>query len=487
MMLQTRSKQEAELDLPSKSGGLRRKVAFAVLGGSVGALFLAGPAGALLQEEAEAAYEMTTQDILDNTWILIAAVLVLFMQAGFALVETGLTRTKNASNIMMKNLMDMAIASIAFFVVGYGFAFGSDFGGFIGTDLFFLKGGDAYSGGLTTETFYFFQVAFAGAAATIASGAMAGRTKFWTYLVFSVVMSGFIYPVVVHFFWGGGLIADLQVGNAKFGDFAGSTIVHSAGGWAALMGAIFLGPRIGKYAKDGSPRAIPGHSMPLVITGVFILLVGWFGFNGGSELAADGAVPGIMVTTLLAAAAGAIGATALVTKLSGKPDVGMAGNGLLAGLVSITAGTGTITPIGAIITGFIGGLIVVVSVLALDRKGIDDPVGAVSVHGVCGVWGTLAVGLFAHHGDAFVDAAYPLEDGTEYTSSGLFYGGGINQLIVQIIGIVIVAVWVLATTGILFTVLKATLGLRVSREVEMEGLDIHEHGAPGYGLDASIG
>jgi len=274
---------------------------------------LTGPAGA---QDAEAVYEWTTQDILDNTWILVAAVLVLFMQAGFALVETGMTRTKNAGNIMMKNMMDLSLAGIGFFVVGYAIAFGgadSDIAGLVGTEGFFLEGLGDYAGGLSTETFFIFQVAFAGAAATIASGAMAERTKFWTYVVFAIVMTSLIYPVVVHMFWGGGLIADLQIGNAKFGDFAGSTIVHSAGGWAALMGALFLGPRIGKYDKEGNPRAIPGHSMPLAITGVFILFIGWFGFNGGSELAADEFVPGIFVTTFLAAAAGAIGATAAIT------------------------------------------------------------------------------------------------------------------------------------------------------------------------------
>ncbi len=443
--------------------------------------FFAGPAG------AQEGYEWTTQDILDNTWIVIAAALVLFMQAGFALVETGLTRSKNAGNIMMKNMMDMAVAGIAFYVVGYGFAYGSDSGSLIGTDLFFLKGGDDYAGGLSLETNYIFQVAFAGAAATIASGAMAERTKFWTYFIFSIVMTAFIYPVVVHMFWSGeGIISDLQIGNAKFGDFAGSTIVHSAGGWAALMGALFLGPRIGKYDKDGNPRAIPGHSMPLAITGVFILMIGWFGFNGGSELAADQFVPGIFVTTFLAACAGAFGSTAAITLYTKKPDVGMAGNGVLAGLVSITAGTGTITPFGSVIVGFLGGLLVVASVIFVDRRGIDDPVGAISVHGICGVWGTLAVGLFAVNGDAFVDAAFPLEDGTEYSASGLFYGGGINQLVVQLLGVLIVAAWVLVTTGILFSVLKATMGLRVSELEEREGLDVHEHGAPGYAADVTV-
>jgi len=376
--------------------------------------------------------------------------------------------------------MDMVVAGIAFFVIGYGLAFG-DGNAFFGTDSFFLKGTADFAGGYSTETFFVFQVAFAGAAATIASGAMAERTKFWAYVIFSLAMSGLIYPVVVHMFWGGGLIADLQIGNAKFGDFAGSTVVHSAGGWAALMGALFLGPRIGKYDKDGNPRGIPGHSMPLAITGVFILFIGWFGFNGGSELAADQFLAGIFLTTFLAACAGALGATLAITLISKKPDVGMAGNGLLAGLVSITAGTGTITPVGAIIVGFLGGLLVVAAVLFIDRRGIDDPVGAVSVHGVCGVWGTLAVGLFAVNGDAFVDAAFPLEDGTEYSASGLFYGGGINQLLVQLLGIVIVAAWVLVTSSIVFAALKATIGLRVSAQEEIEGLDVHEHGAPGYG------
>ncbi len=452
--------------------------------GAVSALLLgllAGPAG------AQEVYEWTTEDILSNIWILIAAVLVLFMQAGFALVETGMTRAKNAANIMMKNMMDLTVAGIGFFVVGYAIAFGGDdIGGMVGTEGFFLKGLGDYEGGLSTETFFIFQVAFAGAAATIASGAMAERTKFWTYFVFAIVMTSFIYPVVVHMFWGGGIIADLQIGNAKFGDFAGSTIVHSAGGWAALMGALFLGPRIGKYDKDGNPRAILGHSMPLAITGVFILFIGWFGFNGGSELAADEFVAGIFVTTFLAACAGALGATVAITAVTKKPDVGMAGNGILAGLVSITAGTGTITPVGAIITGFLGGLLVVASVIFIDRKGIDDPVGAISVHGVCGVWGTLAVGLFAVNGDAFVDAAFPLEDGTEYSASGLFYGGGINQLLVQASGVLIVAAWVLVTSGILFAVLKATMGLRVSEQEELEGLDVHEHGAPGYASDVSV-
>ncbi len=422
----------------------------------------------------------TVQFVLDNVFILIAAVLVLFMQAGFALVEAGLTRAKNVGNIMMKNMADLVVGVCAFYVVGYAIAFGADSAGLFGTSGFFLRGAEGV-GNLQMSTFFLFQVAFVGAAATIASGAMAERTKFSAYLIFSLAMSAFIYPVVVHMFWGGGLIADLQIGNAKFGDFAGSTIVHSAGGWAALMGAIFLGPRIGKYGKDGKPRAIPGHSIPLAITGVFILLIGWFGFNAGSELAADEYVTQIAVTTILAAAAGALTSGITIWLRSGFPDVAMVGNGLLAGLVSITAGCATMTNGGAIITGGIGGVLVVFAVLFIDKIGIDDPVGAVSVHGVCGVWGTLAVGLFATYGDAFVDAA--ATDENPYSPSGLLVGGNADQLIVQLLGVLIVAAWVIVTTGLVFAAMKHTIGIRVSRQEEIEGLDIHEHGAPGYGPD----
>ncbi|RMH77077.1 MAG: ammonium transporter, partial [Actinomyces sp.] len=297
------------------------------------------------------------------------------------------------------------------------------------------------------------------------------------YLIFSAVMTGLIYPVVVHAFWSGeGLIADLGIGGARFGDFAGSTIVHSAGGWAALMGALFLGPRIGRYGPDGRPRAIPGHSIPLAITGVFVLWFGWFGFNPGSELAADGVVMRAAVTTLLAGAAGGLAATVVVWLRDGVPDVGMIGNGVLAGLVGITAGTATMTPTGAVITGLVAGAIVVFSVAVLDRLRIDDPVGAVSVHGVCGVWGTLAVGLFAHYADGFVAT----------DDAGLFYGGGVEQLLVQAIGVVMVAAWVLAASGLTFWVLKRTIGLRVSEEDEIAGLDVSEHGSPGYGVEPGV-
>ena len=400
------------------------------------------------------------QVILDNIWVLVAAVLVIFMQAGFALVEAGLTRGKNVSNIMMKNMMDFCCGVLAFALVGFTIAFGS------GNDLFghtgWMLDPTRYDfGTLSLPTYFIFQVAFAATAATIVSGAMAERTKFKSYIVYSVFITALVYPVVVHWVWGGGWLANL---DTPFVDFAGSTIVHSVGGWAALMGAMILGPRIGKYGADGKPRAIPGHSVPFAIVGVFILLVGWFGFNPGSELAADGAVTAIAVTTVLAAAAGAVMSMITIWLLTGKPDVAMTGNGVLAGLVGITAGCAAVSNWGAVIIGGIAGVIVVFAVLFFDRIKIDDPVGAVSVHGVCGAWGTLAVGLFA-------------------TKGGLFYGDGADQLATQFIGVIAVFAFVTITTGLLFLALKHTIGLRVSPEEELEGLDVHEHGAPGYGIE----
>jgi ammonium transporter, Amt family len=400
------------------------------------------------------------QVILDNIWVLVAAVLVIFMQAGFALVEAGLTRGKNVSNIMMKNLMDFCCGVLAFALVGFTIAFGD------GNDLFghtgwMLDPARYDFGSLSLPTYFIFQVAFAATAATIVSGAMAERTKFKSYIVYSVFITALVYPVVVHWTWGGGWLTNL---DTPFVDFAGSTIVHSVGGWAALMGAMILGPRIGKYGPDGKPRAIPGHSVPFAIVGVFILLVGWFGFNPGSELAADMAVTAIAVTTVLAAAAGAVTSMITIWLLTGKPDVAMTGNGVLAGLVGITAGCAAVSNWGAVIIGGLAGIIVVFAVLFIDRIKIDDPVGAISVHGVCGAWGTLAVGLFA-------------------TEGGLFYGDGADQLVTQFIGVVAVFAFVTITTGLLFLALKHTIGLRVSAEEEVEGLDVHEHGAAGYGIE----
>ena len=416
-----------------------------------------------------------TQAILDNIWVFIAGCLVFFMQAGFALVEAGLTRAKNVVNIFAKNLSDAIIGVLAFFACGYAFAFGGD-AKLLGTEAFFLSGQNLEippEGGLSVATVFFFQVVFAATAVTITSGAMAERTKFRTYLIVSAVITGFIYPVVVHWTWGGGLIAQWEIGDAVYSDFAGSGVVHMTGGIAGLMGAIFLGPRIGKYGGDGRPRAIPGHNIPFVLLGVFILWLGWFGFNPGSELAADSFVITVAVNTLLAAAAGGLATMITIWVAKGKPDLAMISNGVLAGLVSITAPCGAVNPAGAVIIGAVGGMLVVGSVLFLDRIRVDDPVGAVSVHGTCGAWGVLSVGLFAQYDDAFLGRA----------DAGLFYGGGIDQLIMQLVLVVTITVWVAVTTGVLFFILKSTIGLRVSPEEEMEGLDVLEHGLSGYPAD----
>ena len=300
-------------------------------------------------------------------------------------------------------MADAVIGILAFFATGYAFAFGSGGSKWLGSGNFFLGGYDDYSafdGGLSPATTFFFQAVFAATAVTIASGAMAERTKFSAYLAFSLVMCAFIYPVVVHWTWGGGLIAQMSIGDAVYSDFAGSGIVHMVGGIAGLMGAMFLGPRIGKYSPDGTPRAIPGHNIPFAILGVFILWLGWFGFNPGSELAADQYVMSVAVNTMLAATAGALFSAVTIWLKAGKPDVAMVGNGALAGLVAITAPCGTVDPLPAALIGGIGGIIVVYSVYFFDKVKIDDPVGAVSVHGVCGIWGTLSIGLLKYD-DAF--------------------------------------------------------------------------------------
>jgi len=302
---------------------------------------------------------------------------------------------------------------------------------------------------------------------------MAERTKFSAYLVFSAIMCAFIYPVVVHWTWGGGLIARINIGDAVYSDFAGSGIVHMTGGVAAFMGALFLGPRIGKYDSNGNPRAIPGHSIPFAILGVFILWVGWFGFNPGSELIADEFVSTVAVNTMLAAAAGGLATTITIWMKTGKPDVAMIGNGVLAGLVAITAPVGAVTPLMSVVIGAIGGVIVVYSVFFFDKIKIDDPVGAVSVHGICGAWGLMSLGLFATYDDAFLGRQ----------DAGLFYGGGFNQLVVQGIMLVIIVAWVGTMTAALFAILKRTTGLRVTAEEEIEGLDVLEHGLSGYATD----
>ncbi len=393
-------------------------------------------------------------------WLVLTAALVFFMQAGFAMVEIGLTRAKSASNIIMKNLMDFAVGAIIYWAVGWAIMYG-------GLKEFFLMPDIPGKGALFQS--WMFQVVFAATAATIVSGAMAERTKFTAYLVYSLFISGLIYPVSGHWIWGDGWLSRLG-----FHDFAGSTVVHSVGGWAALTGAMILGARKGKYVKVGQEvavKAIPGHNMPLAALGVFILWFGWYGFNAGSTL--DGTssyIALVAVNTTLAGAAGAIGAMITSWFLFGKPDPSMSLNGALAGLVGITAGCLVASTTGAVIIGFIAGIIVVFSVRFIDHVlHIDDPVGAVSVHGICGVWGTLAVGLFA---------TGRREGVTDIR--GLFYGGGWHQLIVQFIGVAVVFFWVVATTVVLYMGLKWVTGLRVSEEDELLGLDISEHNAESY-------
>lgn len=437
--------------------------------GGATAIAVFAPAVALAQETDPDPIQ-TLQTTLDNVWILVAAVLVIFMQAGFALVEAGLTRAKNVSNIFMKNLMDFCVGAIVFFAVGYAIAFGGDvesgIGKFIGGGGWFLAGDDVFTyGNLDKFTFFTFQVAFAATAATIVSGAMAERTQFRAYVIYSAVISAVIYPIVVRWQWGSGWLFQL---DTPFHDFAGSSIVHMTGGIAAATGAYILGPRIGKYGADGKPRAIPGHSIPFAILGCFILLIGWYGFNPGSQLGADPVIGKIAVNTTLGGVAGAFIAMLVTWLKDGKPDVAMTGNGLLAGLVSVTAGCWVIDPIGGLIIGAIAGVLVVYAVSFFDRIKIDDPVGATSVHMVCGAFGTIAVGLFSN------------TEAEGLVAKGLFYGGGIDQLVSQFIGVIAIGAFVVVTTTLLFLGLKMTVGLRVTAEEEMEGLDVHEHGVPGY-------
>lgn len=439
------------------------------------AIALASPLVAFAEENEALDAVAKIQATIDNIWVLIAAVLVIFMQAGFALVEAGLTRAKNVANIFMKNLMDFCVGALLFFAIGYAIAFGGEMTGtgkFIGGDGWFLGGDGVFSyGTLDKFVFFTFQVAFAATAATIVSGAMAERTKFKSYVIYSAIISAIIYPVVVRWQWGGGWLFQL---DTPFHDFAGSALVHMTGGVAAIMGAAALGPRKGKYGADGKPRAIPGHNIAFTILGCFILLVGWFGFNPGSWLGADPIVGKIAFNTTLAGAAGAVIAMLVTWLKNGKPDVAMTGNGLLAGLVGVTAGCWVVNGLGAVIIGAIAGLLVVYSVIFWDRMRIDDPVGAISVHGVCGAFGTLAVGLFS------------ATEAEGIVKKGLFYGGGTDQLISQLVGVVAIGSFVAVTTGLLFLVMKKTIGLRVDEIEEIEGLDRHEHGVPGYVNDDMV-
>ncbi len=412
--------------------------------------------------------ELNAAFLANNLWLLIATILVIFMNAGFAMVEAGMCRSKNAVNILAKNLFVFALAVTSYWFIGYSLMYGGSvadgwlyFGG-----LFFdptVTADMVTDAGLVPTVDFLFQSAFAGTAATIVSGLVAERVKFGEFVVFAVVLTAFIYPIAGSWKWNGGWLDSLG-----FVDFAGSSIVHSVGAWAGLVGAMLLGPRIGKYS-DGKPQAMPGHNMAIATLGALVLWIGWYGFNPGSQLAMDQWVPYVAVTTTLAAAAGAIGATIVSTLTSGKPDLTMIINGILAGLVSITAGCGDMTLAGAWFAGLVGGIIVVFSVAALDAAEIDDPVGAFSVHGVCGVWGTVVIGLWgtAVQGDG--------------AGIGLFNGGGITLLLVQALGAAAYAIWTLVTCWIAWSVIGGLFGgIRVSEEEETQGLDIGEHGMEAY-------
>lgn len=417
--------------------------------------------------------------MVDTVWVLAAGFLVFLMNLGFGMLESGLTRSKNTVNILSKNLIVFAIASLSFYVLGWGLMFG-DGNSFFGTQGVWFVGGvdnspaieDAYVGvysainwaGVPLWAKFFFQLVFAATAATIVSGAVAERIKFHAFIVFSFVMVGIIYPIGGHWIWGGGWLADLGMF-----DFAGSTVVHSVGGWAALSGAIILGPRLGKYTRDGRISPIPGHSLSLATAGGFLLWFGWFGFNPGSAMAADfNDISRIAVTTNIAASASAFTATLAAWLIIGKPDLTMIINGALAGLVAITAPCAFVSVGSSLIIGAIAGVLVVASVLFFDRIKVDDPVGAISVHLVNGAFGTLAVGLFAQ--DLIPDT----------TGNGLFFGGGAGLLLAQLVGIVTVGIFAFGASAVVWLILKATMGIRVSEEEEIEGLDLGEHGITAY-------
>ena len=399
---------------------------------------------------------------VDTLWVLMTAFLVFFMQAGFGMVEAGFIRAKNTCNILTKNFLDFCMASLGFFIFGYAIMFGEG-NGFLGLKGWFLVGAKSGSD-IPLYAFWLFQAAFCGAAATIVAGGMAERMKFQAYLIYSFIISAFIYPIVGHWIWGGGWLS-----NLGFADFAGSTVVHAVGGFAALVGTVILKPRTGKYNPDGSVNAIAGHNIPLASLGVFILWFGWFGFNPGSTLSVgDGSlIARVAINTNLAAAAGGIAAMITVWRSFGKPDLSMAMNGALAGLVAITAPCAFVDPWAAIVIGAVGGVIVVLGVVFLDKHRIDDPVGAVPVHGFNGLWGTLAIGIFG-------------QESLGVAHNGLLYGGGLTQLGIQFLGVASAALFIVVTMGSLFKLIDATIGLRVTVEEEHRGLDIGEHGMESY-------
>jgi len=410
--------------------------------------------------------------IVDTLWVLFAAVLVFFMNLGFAAVESGMARSKNTVNILSKNFIVFAVSSLGFMLLGWGLMFGGD-NPFVGTQQLFIFNNssiDFYKDTLTPNVpfwgKFFFQLVFCGTAATIVSGSVAERIKYISFIVFSFVLTLIIYPIVGHWIWGGGWLAGIG-----FLDFAGDTVVHSVGGWAALAGAIMLGPRYGKYDKDGKPKAIPGHNMSLAVIGLFVLWLGWFGFNPGSTMSFQnpGDVVHIVVTTNTAAIAAVLTATATSWIFIGKPDLGMTINGCLAGLVGITGSCAYVSVGSSLIIGAIAGVIVVFAVLFFDRAGVDDPVGATSVHLVCGIFGTISVGLFAQKGVTSLS-----------TVDGLFFGGGLSLLGTEILGIIAVGIFVFTSSSLVWILIKKTIGIRVTLEEEIQGLDIGEHGNSAY-------
>lgn len=462
----------AALRARGKRAGMR------AIGAAAGLAVVLTTAHIVGAQEADPIAEATRG--VNTTWVLVTAFLVFFMQAGFAFVEAGLTRAKNTTNILMKNLMDFVMATLGYWVIGFGLMFGESSGGLFGTTYFFVGADAGDFADLPILAFWLFQLVFAGTAATIVSGAMAERTKFSAYLIYSLTISLLIYPIFGHWVWGSGWLWTLGdstglLPGGGFRDFAGSTVVHSVGGWAALMGAILLGPRIGRFSKDGRVNFIPGHSVSMFALGIFILWLGWFGFNPGSQLAIAGgnadAVALVAANTNIAAAAGAVTALLTAWARGGKPDIAAAMNGVLAGLVAITAPCAFVTPLDSVIIGAVSGPIMVFGNVFLEKLKIDDPVGAIPVHLMNGVWGTLAIGLFASQGGL----------------TGLFAGGGFGQLIIQIIGVVACGAWTAGTTFVLFFAIKKTIGLRVSTHEEMVGLDILEHGSAAYPGDVVPG
>jgi ammonium transporter, Amt family len=452
-------------NIPRRRELLRR---LALLTTTVLALVLALPTLALAQDRP------TAQELslaMDTMWVIVAACLVLFMQAGFAMLEVGFSRMKNVGSVVAKILVNLAIAALLFWAVGFALAFGTG-NALIGTQGWFLavppdQVNDVYGGLSWTQVplsaKFLFQVAFCAVSLAIVWGTMLERTKFAVYVIFAVVFAGLIYPMVGHWIWGGGWLTELGMQ-----DFAGSTVVHLSGAMAALAGTLLLGPRLGKYDDDGRPVTIPGHNMPLAVLGVLILWIGWWGFNPGSTMAATPQIADIALTTNLAAAAGVLGAMGMSYLYRRNIDVGMGGNGAIAALVAITAPCAFVAPWASIVIGFIAGVVMYATLAYVDRIRVDDPLGAIAAHGMGGVWGTLSAGLFT------------TPDLAAIGQPGLFYGGGLYQLGVQVLGIVAAGSFVFISSVAVFAILKATIGIRVKPDQELDGLDIHEHGVYGY-------